>query len=163
MYNRYMRNDDGTYVRVPEEEPGRRPVQGQPHPGGGQDHQDSREHASSQGHGSQGHSSSDGQGHPSGQDQDGQGHTPGEQGHPSGGSGHWEPPPRGGGPWFDDPPPSSGGRKDGLTGFLRHFLDQWHLDNVDTGDLLLLGLLFFLFREDADEELLVALGLLLIL
>ena len=28
---------------------------------------------------------------------------------------------------------------------------------------LLLGLLFFLFREDADEELLVALGLLLIL
>ena len=76
MYNRYMRNDDGTYVRVPEEEPGRRPVQGQPHPGGGQDHQDSREHASGQDHGSQGHSSSDGQGHPSGQDQDGQGRHP---------------------------------------------------------------------------------------
>ena len=36
-------------------------------------------------------------------------------------------------------------------------------DHVDTGDLLLLGLLFFLFRENADEELLVALGLLLIL
>ena len=50
-----------------------------------------------------------------------------------------------------------------MTGFLRHFLDQFHLDHVDTGDLLLLGLLFFLFREDADEELLVALGLLLIL
>lgn len=31
------------------------------------------------------------------------------------------------------------------------------------GDLLLLGLLYFLFREKADEELLVALGLLLIL
>jgi len=30
-------------------------------------------------------------------------------------------------------------------------------------DLLLLGLLFFLYREGADEELLVALGLLLIL
>lgn len=29
--------------------------------------------------------------------------------------------------------------------------------------MLLLALLFFLFREDADEELLVALGLLLIL
>ena len=42
-------------------------------------------------------------------------------------------------------------------------LDQFHLDSVDTGDLLLLGLLFFLFREDADEELLIALGLLLIL
>ena len=52
---------------------------------------------------------------------------------------------------------------DGLTGMLRHFLDQLHLDHVDTGDLLLLVLLFFLFREDADEELLVALGLLLIL
>ena len=33
----------------------------------------------------------------------------------------------------------------------------------EEGTLLLLGLLFFLFREDADEELLVALGLLLIL
>ena len=54
-------------------------------------------------------------------------------------------------------------RQDGLTGILRHMLDQLHLDHVDTGDLLLLGLLFFLFREDADEELLVALGLLLIL
>ena len=58
-------------------------------------------------------------------------------------------------------PPEGGG--DGLTGILRHFLDQLHLDHVDTGDLLLLGLLFLLFREDADEELLVALGLLLIL
>ena len=34
---------------------------------------------------------------------------------------------------------------------------------IHTGDLLLLGLLFFLSREEADEELLVALGLLLIL
>ena len=62
------------------------------------------------------------------------------------------------------PPPPSGGRAaDGLTGFLRHFLDQFHLDRVDTGDLLLLAILFFLFKEDADEELLMALGLLLIL
>ena len=52
---------------------------------------------------------------------------------------------------------------DGLSDFLRHILDQFHLNHVDTGDLLLLGLLFFLFRENADEELLVALGLLLIL
>lgn len=52
---------------------------------------------------------------------------------------------------------------DGLTGFLRHILDQLHLDSIDTGDLILLGLLFFLSREDADEELLIALGLLLIL
>ena len=60
-------------------------------------------------------------------------------------------------------PPTGGRTTDGLTGFLRHLLDQLHLDRVDTGDLLLLGLLFFLFKEDADEELLVALGLLLIL
>ena len=52
---------------------------------------------------------------------------------------------------------------DTLSSFLRHLLNQLRLDQVDTGDLLLLGLLFFLFREDADEELLVALGLLLIL
>ena len=60
------------------------------------------------------------------------------------------------------PKPPSGG-SDGLTGILRHILDRFHLDGVDTGDLLILGLLFFLFREDADEELLFALGLLLIL
>lgn len=163
MYNRYMRNDDGTYTRVPEEEPGRRPSQ--PSPGGGQDRQGGREHASGQDHGGQGHGeegTSDQRGGPSGQDRRGD-RDRGRQEHHSGGSGHWEPPPTGDRPWFDEPPPPTGGRFDGLTGFLRHFLDQWHLDSVDTGDLLLLGLLFFLFREDADEELLVALGLLLIL
>ena len=98
MYNRYIRNDSGTYSRIPQEEP-------QLSPGTRQE-------------------------------------TPPK------------PPP---------PPPPGGEHKDGLTAFLRHFLDQFHLDHVDTGDLLLLGLLFFLFREDADEELLVALGLLLIL
>ena len=42
MYNRYIRNDQGTYTRIPEEEPrhtGRHPPSGQPeHPpsGGGQ-------------------------------------------------------------------------------------------------------------------------------
>lgn len=60
-------------------------------------------------------------------------------------------------------PRATGRTNDGLTGFLRHILDQLHLDSIDTGDLILLGLLFFLSREDADEELLIALGLLLIL
>jgi len=60
-------------------------------------------------------------------------------------------------------PPRSRSSSDGLSSILRHLLDQLRLDRVDTGDLLLLGLLFFLFREKADEELLVALGLLLIL
>ena len=53
--------------------------------------------------------------------------------------------------------------QDGLHGFLRHLLDVSHLEHMDTGDLLLLCLLFLLYREGADEELLVALGLLLIL
>ena len=52
---------------------------------------------------------------------------------------------------------------DPLSGLLRHALDQLHLNSIDTGDLLLLGLLFFLSREHADDELLMALGLLLIL
>lgn len=108
MYNRYIRNDQGVYTRIPQEEgppPGTSPP-----PGGGGEHA------------------------PPGQNR--------------------RPPP---------PPPEGGPRSDGLTGFLQHLLDQLHLDHVDTGDLLLLVLLFFLFREDADEELLVALGLLLIL
>ncbi len=93
MYNRYVRNDNGVYSRIPQEDAAPPP----------------QEEAS-------------------------------------------PPPP---------PPPPGGG--DGLTGLLRHLLDQFHLDRVDTGDLLLLAILFFLFKEDADEELLVALGLLLIL
>ncbi|SFP55614.1 hypothetical protein SAMN05216343_10976 [Oscillibacter sp. PC13] len=123
MYNRYIRNDNGSYTRVPEEEPRSTPSPRNPQ----------------------------------------QSHTSPPPPLPSGtkqGPGSAEKPP------FGPPPPPGGttGRfTDGLSGFLRHFLDQLHLDHVDTGDLLLLGLLFFLFREDADEELLVALGLLLIL
>ncbi len=114
MYNRYIRNDNGSYTRIPEEgpPPGGAP-QGGPSPGGP----------------------------------------------PSGGAR-----PNGPGPGRPPHGPPHGGRpSDGLTGILQHLLDQLHLDHVDTGDLLLLALLFFLFRENADEELLVALGLLLIL
>ena len=50
-----------------------------------------------------------------------------------------------------------------ITRPLRRLLDRFHLDSIDSGDLLLLLLLFLLFKEDADEELLFALGLLLIL
>ncbi len=110
MYNRYIRNDQGTYARIPEQEPRQQPRG------------------------------------------------------PEKGRTEQAPPPPPPPPEPPKPPPTGGGRPlDGLTGFLRHILDQWHLDNVDTGDLLLLGLLFFLFREDADDELLSALGLLLIL
>ena len=114
MYNRYIRNDSGTYTRIPQE--------------------DAHSHRASP-----------------------------EKKSPASSRKESRPPPPKEEP--KTPPPSGGAGRtaDGLTGFLRHILDQLHLDHVDTGDLLLLGLLFFLFREDADEELLVALGLLLIL
>lgn len=138
MYNRYIRNDNGAYTRIPEESgpPPREPPPGSPPPGG-----------PSPGGPSPGGASSGGS-------------SPG--GVPPGGSSPGGPPP--GGPGPNRPPRGPGGRSpDGLTGILQHLLDQFHLDHVDTGDLLLLALLFFLFRENADEELLVALGLLLIL
>ena len=111
MYNRYIRNDNGSYTRIPQEDPPNPQRSGSPQ----------------------------------------------QEPHPQ-----QAPPPREE-PRRDPPPPPAGRITDSLTGLLRHVLDQLHLDHVDTGDLLLLLLLFFLIREDADEELLVALGLLLIL
>ena len=43
------------------------------------------------------------------------------------------------------------------------FLKEFSLSGLDTGDLLLLGLFVYLIRRKADEELLIAMGLLLIL
>lgn len=51
----------------------------------------------------------------------------------------------------------------GEGGMVKKILQKLHLENVDTGDLLLLLLLFLLFSEGEDMELLIALGLLLIL
>ena len=72
------------------------------------------------------------------------------------------PPPPG---YGENPPRAghSGSTADSLSGVLRRLLDRLHLEKIDSGDLLLLLLLFLLYREDADEELLFALGLLLIL
>ena len=47
--------------------------------------------------------------------------------------------------------------------FLQRVLGKFKLQDVDTADILLLLILFFLFEEKADDELLIALGLLLIL
>lgn len=99
MYNRYIRNDNGSYTRIPQEEQ-RPPRRAEPPP-------------------------------------------PQAESLPS------------------PPPPQHAA--DTISGLLRTLLDRLHLNQVDTGDLLLLGVLFLLFREEADEELLVALGLLLIL
>lgn len=97
MYNRYIRNDDGVYSRIPEEEP------------------------------------------------------------------HTTPPPSSPPPPPAEPQQAPPRKQDGFSGILRNLLDQFHLNSIDSGDLLLLGLLFFLYREGADEELLASLGLLLIL
>ncbi len=118
MYNRYIRNDQGTYTRIPEEEP--RHTQGGTSPSG-------------------------------------QPEPP-----PSGGGQqppHWDsaPPPR------PDPPPPRENGPGSPRSLLPALLGPFYLSRVGFGDLLLLAILFFLFREGADEELLVALGLLLIL
>jgi hypothetical protein len=42
-------------------------------------------------------------------------------------------------------------------------LSRLRLDEMDTGDLLLLLIIFLLFKDGEDEEMLIALGLLLIL
>ena len=72
----------------------------------------------------------------------------------SGGAAQASPPP--------PPPPPKPGRPPEIS-FGKGILDALHLDDLDTGDLLLLFLLFFLFKQKADEELLIAIGLLLIL
>ena len=125
MYNRYIRNDERVYTRIPEEEP-RRPQTPPPPPGG-------------------------------------PGPSPAGGDGPPPGNGAFHAPPGGGRPPHTEPPPQDDSRGDSLTGLLRRLLDQFHLNSLDTGDLLLLAILYFLFREGADEELLVALGLLLIL
>lgn len=74
-------------------------------------------------------------------------------------------------PEHDDPCPSAPpghassplGGLFGKDGLLSGVLGKLKLDEIDTGDLLLLVILFLLFRDGEDEELLIALGLLLIL
>ena len=118
MYNRYIRNDRGTYTRITEDDGTPRRPSSAPAPP---------------------------------PDMSGRPPEP-----PPPDASHRPPPP----PDASHRPPPQPPIHDG---FLRHLLDVSRLENVDTGDLLLLCLLFLLYREGADEELLVALGLLLIL
>lgn len=108
MYNRYLRNDDGVYTRMPM------------------------------------------QNAPPGEPRDSRLPPP----PPSGAS---APPPK---PPQEDAPPPIGQE---ASQFFSRILDKLPLKGVDTADILLLLILFFLFEEKADDELLVALGLLLIL
>ena len=101
MYNRYLRNDNGVYTRVPMPDP-----------------------------------------------------PPEKQRQPP-------PPPRGDAP--PPKPPEDTAPKEDPSQLLSRLLDKLPLKGVDKSDLLLLLILFFLFEEKADDELLIALGLLLIL
>ena len=114
MYNRYLRNDEGVYTRIPmqdapQDSPPRDPPPPPPQhgemPNGGAKAQ-----------------------------QNGQPHNA---------------------------PPHRDSARDEQ--FLHRLLGKFNLKDIDTADILLLLILFFLFEEKADDELLVALGLLLIL
>ncbi len=100
MYNRYLRNDEGVYTRVPMPDAPPAPEQGRSAP----------------------------------------------------------PPP----PSPQPRPETAHGERESAQ-LLSRLLDKLPLKGVDKGDLLLLLILFFLFEEKADDELLIALGLLLIL
>lgn len=78
-----------------------------------------------------------------------------------GGQGPGQPPPSG---QNRCPPPPGGPAKEGkaaswLSGLLRSF----KLDDLDTGDILLLLIVLFLFVDGDDLELIITLGLLLLL
>jgi len=63
-----------------------------------------------------------------------------------------------------EPPPDWGHTQDtGGKGIFSGLLEKFNLKDMDKGDLLLLFILFLLLREGEDEELLIALALLLIL
>ena len=62
---------------------------------------------------------------------------------------------------YPPPPPPPDGAPE--RSFFNDLLEKLHLGDLDAGDLLLLLLLFYLSRQKADEELLIAIGLLLIL
>ena len=100
MYNRYIRNDNGVYDRVPQQEAAPPP---RPEP-------------------------------------------------------RTQPPPPPTRPEPAPPPPPAPERQ-----FLNRLLAKLHLGDMDAGDLLLLLILFFLFYQKVDEEVLIAIGLLLIL
>lgn len=149
MYNRYVRNDRGVYTRIPQDDPHPLP-QTSPPSHRPEEHSHTGHPPSPPGHPGrpegevsfsyQQESPPNHEPHQSPPNHTAQQKPPHPAHHPGSFPGH--------------SPPSDA---------LRNLLNRFHLENVDTGDLLLLLLLFLLFKEDADEELLFALGLLLIL
>lgn len=135
MYNRYTRNDTGVYTRMPQSEPSSDPPK--KHTGFGQN-------------APQNAPGSTPQNAPGNTLQNAPGNTPqnapGKNVFASPNALHSTP--------FPQRPERD---------VLNRVLEKLHLGDLDAGDLLVLLLLFMLFREKADEELLIALGLLLIL
>ena len=174
MYNRYIRNDHGTYTRIPEEDgPPVPPSGGMPLHGGDVPPEDglTREGGQTRENGPprQGETPLGGSPHnrpQAGERQERPPHGPGprtaEPGHapPHSAPPHSTPPHSAPGQNAPRSGPSHHARPGGI---LRRLLDDARMDRIDDGDLMLLVLLFFLAREGADEELLTALGLLLIL
>ena len=72
-----------------------------------------------------------------------------------------EPPPPPPPPNAPPPPPPQQGPRD----YLKGLLDRFHLEDIDTGDILLLLILIFLFLDDKEDnlEMIITLGLMLIL
>lgn len=64
-------------------------------------------------------------------------------------------------PQEENRPPKAGGKA--KSGALDSLLKQLKLDRLDTGDVLLLLILLFLFLEGDDMELVITLGLVLLL
>ncbi len=87
---------------------------------------------------------------------------PVEEAPPPPNTGGPEPSPGPGGPGGFPPPPGGGPASSGK-GLFSGILEKLNLKDIDTGDLILRLIIFLLFREGGDEELLIALGLLLIL
>ena len=111
MYNRYIREQDGSYTRITQN-----PPIGTPPP-----HKDLRQEE-----------------------------APPRENIPAS-----EVPPQ------DEAPNFEAAREGGK--FLDRILEKLHIEDIDSADMMLLALLFFLYEEKADDELLIALGLLLIL
>ena len=72
-----------------------------------------------------------------------------------------EPPPPP--PMPEEPVPPPPPEREAERGLLHRLLGRVGLEKLDTGDILLLLILFFLFREGDDMELVLTLGLLLLL
>ena len=129
MYNRYIRNDQGTYTRIPGNEPSGTAPPPREHPPSGASAPNPDPSNPTDRHAKTGESEKR--------------------------DGGFRPDPGNSAPQRDS--------RDIISQALRRLLDRFHLETVDTGDLLLLLLLFLLYEEKADEELLFALSLLLIL